>query len=52
VFNVFNRQTVQQVDQTFDGSGDRSPTYGMPGAFVGYTEPRHIQFMVTYNKRF
>jgi hypothetical protein len=52
VFNVFNRQTVQQVDQTFDGSGDRSPTYFTPGPFVGYTEPRHIQFMVTYNKRF
>jgi len=52
VFNLTNRQTVQQVDQTYDGSGDRSPTYFTPGAFVGYTEPRHVQFMVTYNRRF
>jgi hypothetical protein len=52
VFNVFNRQTVQQVDQTYNTGGNRSPTYFTPGAFVGYTEPRHLQFMVTYNRKF
>ncbi|CAN7368556.1 TonB-dependent receptor [Duganella sp. LjRoot269] len=53
VFNVFNKQTVQQIDQTYNtASGDISPTYGTPGAFVGYTSPRSMKFTVEYNHRF
>ena len=53
VFNIFNKQTVQQIDQLYNlDSGDRSPTYGTPGAFVGYTSPRAVRFTVEYNHKF
>jgi hypothetical protein len=53
VFNLFNKQTVQQVDQLYNTeSGAISPTYFTPGAFVGYTAPRSAKFTVEYNHRF
>jgi hypothetical protein len=53
VFNVFNKQTVQQIDQLYNSDdGSRSPTYGTPGAFVGYTAPRSARFTVEYNHAF
>jgi hypothetical protein len=53
VFNVFNKQTVQQIDQLYNtDTGDRSPTYGTPGANVGYTSPRSVKIGVEYNHRF
>jgi hypothetical protein len=53
VFNVFDKQTVQQIDQQYNlDSGDRSPTYNTPGAFVGYTAPRSVRLSVEYNHKF
>lgn len=53
VFNIFNRQTLQQIDQTYNtGTGSISPTYGTAGPFVGYTSPRSMRFTVEYNHRF
>jgi hypothetical protein len=53
VFNVFNKQTVQQIDQLYNSDdGTRSPTYGTPGAFVGYTAPRSARFTVEYTHAF
>jgi hypothetical protein len=53
VFNVFNKQTVQQVDQQYNtDDGNVSPTYFTPGAWYGYTAPRSIRFTVEYNHRF
>jgi hypothetical protein len=53
VFNVFNKQTVQQIDQQYNlDDGSRSPTYGTPGAFVGYTAARSVKFTVEYNHAF
>ncbi|TFW20906.1 TonB-dependent receptor [Massilia arenosa] len=53
VFNVFNKQTVQQVDQLYNtDSGDRSPTFGTPGSVVGYTAPRSVKLGVEYNHKF
>jgi hypothetical protein len=53
VFNVFNKQTLQQIDQTYNsGTGAISPTYGMPGSYVGYTQPRNVRFTAEYNHRF
>jgi hypothetical protein len=53
VFNVFNKQAVQQIDQTYNtDTGSVSPTYGTPGPFIGYTEPRSVKFTVEYNHRF
>ncbi len=53
VFNVFNKQTVQQIDQTYNtDTGSVSPTYGTPGPFVGYTQGRSAKFTVEYNHKF
>lgn len=53
VFNVFNKQTLQQIDQTYNSAdGTISPTYGTPGALVGYTAPRSAKFTVEYNHKF
>lgn len=53
VFNVFNKQTLQQIDQQYNqDDGSRSPTYATPGAFVGYTAPRSVKFTVEYNHVF
>ncbi|GAB3440000.1 TonB-dependent receptor [Massilia solisilvae] len=53
VFNVLNKQTVQQVDQLYNtDDGSRNPTWNTPGAFVGYTAPRSARFTVEYNHRF
>ena len=53
VFNVFNKQTVQQIDQQYNtDDGSRSPTYGTPGALLGYTAPRSLKFTVEYNHAF
>lgn len=53
VFNVFNKQTVQQIDQQYNlDDGSRSPTYGTPGALLGYTAPRSVKFTVEYNHAF
>jgi hypothetical protein len=53
VFNVFNKQTLQQIDQLYNtGTGGISPTYGTPGAQLGYTVPRSVRFTVEYNHKF
>jgi hypothetical protein len=53
VFNVFNRQTLQQIDQTYNtGTGSISPTYGTAGPFLGYSAPRSMKFTVEYNHSF
>jgi hypothetical protein len=53
VFNVFNKQTVQQIDQQYNNQDySISPTYGTPGPFLGYTAPRSARFTVEYNHRF
>jgi hypothetical protein len=53
MFNLFNKQTVQQIDQQFDtDEGSRSATYGTPGPFVGYTQGRSVKFTVEYNHAF
>jgi hypothetical protein len=53
VFNLFNKQTVQQIDQLYNlDDGSRSATYGTPGKLVGYTPPRSLKFTVEYNHAF
>jgi hypothetical protein len=53
VFNVFNKQTLQQIDQVYNtATGGISPTYGTPGALVGYTQPRNVRFTVEFNHKF
>jgi hypothetical protein len=52
VFNILNKQSVQQVDQQWNSGGDVSPTYFTPGATVGYTAPRSAKFTAEYNHAF
>jgi hypothetical protein len=53
VFNEFNKQTVQQIDQLYNlDDGSRSATYATLGALVGYTPPRSVKFTVEYNHVF
>jgi hypothetical protein len=53
VFNVANKQTVQQVSQLYNNDdGSRSQLYFTPGAFVGYTSPRAAKFTAEYNHAF
>ncbi|WLI89993.1 TonB-dependent receptor [Massilia sp. R2A-15] len=50
VFNVFNKQTVQAIDETYNsGTNVVSPTYGR---VTSYTDPRAIKFSVEYNHKF
>jgi hypothetical protein len=53
VFNVTNKQTVQQISQLYNfDDGSISQLYKTPGAFVGYTSPRSGKLTVEYNHAF
>jgi len=50
VFNVFNKQTAQTIDETYNLDGTTvSSTYGR---VISYTAPRSAKFTVEYNHRF
>jgi outer membrane receptor protein involved in Fe transport len=50
VFNVFNKQTAQTIDETYNLDGTTvSSTYGR---VISYTPPRSAKFTVEYNHRF
>jgi len=49
VFNVFNKQTVQNVEERYN-SGERiRNTYETP---LSYTQPRSVRLTVSYDKKF
>jgi hypothetical protein len=50
VFNVFNKQTVQAIDETYNSATNVvSPTYSR---VTSYTDPRSVKFTVEYNHKF
>ena len=52
VFNVFNKQTVQVIDETYNvtaGNPAISPTYGRG---ISYTSPRAVKLTAEYNYKF
>ena len=50
MFNVFNKQTVQALDETYNSATNVvSPTYGR---VTSYTDPRSVKFTVEYNHKF
>ena len=50
VFNVFNKQTVQAIDETYNSATNViSPTYGR---VTSYTDPRSVRFTAEYNRKF
>lgn len=52
VFNVFNKQTAQTIDETYNvarGNYNVSPTYGR---VISYTAPRAVKLTAEYNYKF
>ena len=49
VFNVFNRQTTQTIDEVYNSGTTVSSTYGRT---ISYTAPRSMRFSVEYNHKF
>jgi hypothetical protein len=49
VFNVTDRQTTQNVDESYNSGNDVNPTYGRT---LSYTAPRSIRLSVEYNRKF
>ncbi len=49
VFNVFNRQVTESIEERYNtGTGLRN-TYG---AVQSYSTPRYAKFTVSYDKKF
>jgi hypothetical protein len=49
VYNVFNRQVTQTVDEVYNSGTTVSPTYGRT---ISYTPPRTMRFSAEYNHKF
>ena len=49
VFNFFNKQTVQNIDETYNDGDNVSATYGRP---FSYTAPRSVRLTAEYNHKF
>jgi len=49
VFNVFNRQTTQTIDEVYNSGSTVSSTYGRT---ISYTAPRSMRFSAEYNHKF
>ncbi|MYN09005.1 TonB-dependent receptor [Pseudoduganella aquatica] len=50
IFNVFNKQTEQTIDETYNLNGTTiSSTYGR---VISYTAPRSVKFTAEYNYKF
>jgi outer membrane receptor protein involved in Fe transport len=49
VFNVFNKQTVQNVEERYNSGTRIRSTYETP---LSYTAPRSVRLSVSYDKKF
>jgi hypothetical protein len=49
VFNVFNKQTVQNVEERYNNGQRIRSTYETP---LSYTAPRSVRLSVSYDKKF
>lgn len=52
MFNVFNSQTAQNVDETYNTGGAGTPVISTYGRVVSYTAPRSVKFTATYDYKF
>lgn len=52
VFNLFNRQSAQAVDEVHENAGDISSVLPAYGRVIGYTAPRSVKFTATYDYKF
>jgi hypothetical protein len=49
VFNFFNKQTTQTVDEVYNSGSDVADTYGR---IISYTAPRTVRLTAEYNHKF
>ncbi|WP_332878173.1 TonB-dependent receptor [Massilia sp. S19_KUP03_FR1] len=49
IYNVFNRQATQTIDEVYNSGSTVSPTYGRT---ISYTAPRTMRFSAEYNHKF
>lgn len=49
IFNVFDNQTTQTIDEVYNSASNVSSTYGRT---LSYTSPRSMRFSVEYNHKF
>ena len=49
VFNLFNKQTIQTIDETYNVGTQVSGTYGR---VISYTAPRSVRLTAEYNHKF
>jgi hypothetical protein len=49
IFNVFNKQVVQNVTEAYNTGNNINPLYQTP---LSYTVPRSLRFTVTYDHKF
>jgi outer membrane receptor protein involved in Fe transport len=49
VFNVFNKQTVQNVEERYNSGQRIRSTYETP---LSYTAPRSVRLSVSYDRKF
>ena len=52
VFNLFNRQTAQAIDEVHEKDGDISSVRDTYGRVISYTAPRAVKFTVSYDYKF
>ena len=52
LFNVFNRQTVQAIDELHEPAGDPATVSATYGRVISYTAPAALKFTATYDYKF
>ena len=52
VFNMFNRQTIQAVEETHNTGGPGTPILSTYERVLSYTEPRSVKLSVSYDYKF
>ena len=52
VFNLFNRQTAQAIDEVHENAGDISSVLPTYGRVISYTAPRAVKFTASYDYKF
>jgi hypothetical protein len=52
IFNLFNEQTVQVIDETYNTGGVGTPIISTYGRVISYTNPRQVKLSAEYKYKF
>jgi hypothetical protein len=52
IFNLFNEQTVQVIDETYNTGGFGTPVINTYGRVISYTAPRQVKLSAEYKYKF